>query len=428
MPPASSEVSLGTHALVALFLGVLVAAAYAPVVNLSFLSDDWAITRLVTVPDARTNWTEILRDFYTPLFFQDQSPFYRPLYVLSFGVDFWLYGTNPTGYHVTNLALHLLCSFFVYLLALELVPGRRGGRVAVTAGAVFALHPLHPEAVTWISGRVDLICAVFYLPALLLFLRWLRSEARAYLALSLVFFALALLAKEMAVTYRGRSLPGAVLGVLPFAVLLGAYLAFRTYVLSGVEAYGVVSRPLDFLASLQGFLYRTGQMFVPVNLELLPSGWRGPLDFLLLAGPMLAAVVVALACYRSWPRGVLPLLLLALYVLSVVPIFKALRPEPDLLSSRWLYLPSVFVAVLIAYGVWTLFSGRWATLVAAVVCVALFAVLALNHGPWLRADELTGEYLRAGLEPDYPVHYKGAPVFVNRITWVSANSPPFTEP
>lgn len=431
------ELSLKMHVQVALFLGVLVAVAYAPIVNLSFLSDDWAITRLVTVPDAVTNWTEVLRDFHTPLFFQDRSPFYRPMYTLSFGLDFLIYGTASAGFHLTNLALHLVSTICVYLIALELVPGERRLGISVTAAALFALYPIHPEAVTWIAGRVDLICAAFYLPALLLFLRWLRTEARVYPALSLAFFALALLSKEMAVTlpgllflcalFKGRSFVKAALGILPFALLLGAYLVFRTYLLSGVEAYGVVSRPLKLVASLQGLSYRTAQMFVPVNLELLPDGWRGLLESLFLYGPVAVVIFLALAYCRGWMKSWFPPLLLALYALSLVPLFKALRPEPDLLSSRWFYIPSAFLAILIAYGLWSVFAGRRAMVATAVVCAVFFAVLTINNGPWLRAGELTGEYLKAGEEPEYPVSYKGAPVFVNKITWVSANSPPFEE-
>ncbi|CAN5866714.1 hypothetical protein BH23ACT11_BH23ACT11_28950 [soil metagenome] len=197
------KVSLKMHALVAVVLGLLVFIAYAPIMNLSFLSDDWAIIRLVTRPDAVTNWTEILRDFYSPLFFHDKSSFYRPLYGLSYGVNFWLFGTSPLGYHLTNLVLHLVSAFFIYRIALELVEGDNTWGIAVTAGALFALYPIHPEAVTWVAGRVDLIAAAFYFPALFFFLRWLRTERKRYLLLSITCFALALMSKEMAVTLPG---------------------------------------------------------------------------------------------------------------------------------------------------------------------------------------------------------------------------------
>lgn len=427
--------SLKTHTLAALLLGILVAVAYAPIANLSFLSDDWAVIRLVTLPDGVTNWARNLNDFYTPLF--DRSPKYRPLYSMSFALDFALYGTVPFGYHLTNLALHAISSFFVYLLTLELVQGERRWEVSLTSGALFALYPVHPEAVTWIAGRVDLICAVFYLPVLLFFLRWLRTGGRLDLALSLTAFVLSLLAKEMAVAlpgllfllamYRKRSFKGAVIRVLPFAITLGAYLIFRSYVLSGTESFGVAGRGLDPVASLQGFVYRTSHMFFPINLGLLPGALRNPVELAFFLLPILAVIALVVAYYRGWAKEKLPVLLFALYVVSLVPVIKGFRPDPVLVSSRWAYIPSAFLAILIAYLLWTVFAerARWAAAVSAVVCALFFALLLMNNGPWLQAGEMTARYLEAGETPDYPAEYRGAPVFINKITWISANRPPF---
>lgn len=435
---AVPEVSLRAHALVALLLGVLVAVAYAPVVNLSFLSDDWAVIRLATLRGSEAYWPEILKDFYTPLF--EGIPKYRPLYSLSFALDYTLYGIDPLGYHVTNLVLHAISSFFVYLLALEIAPERRGRRIALTTSILFALYPVHPEAVTWIAGRVDLICAVFYLPAMLFFLRWLRLGSGAYLVASLVSFALALLAKEMAIAlpgllfllaiYRSRSFAAAARSVVPFAVVLVAYLLFRTYVLSGIESTGVLGRELDFLRMTQGFLYRTLHMLVPLNFGLLPAGWVSLTKLPFFLWPLPVAAVLIFAYVRGWMRSVFPLLLFVLYAVAMVPVAPALGPDPLLVSSRWSYIPSAFLALLIAYAVWTVFAGRerLAVMVSLVVCAAFFAVLLANHGPWLRAGEITGRLLERGEEPEMPLKYKGAHVFGSRITWISANEPPFRDP
>lgn len=424
---------LKAHATVALLLVVLVAAGYAPVAGLTFLSDDWAVIRLVTIPDGVTNWPRVLDDFYSPLF--ERSPMYRPLYTLSFGTDFALFGTNPLPYHLVNLALHAAASFFVYLLALEMVSGEGRRGISITAGALFALYPIHPEAVTWIAGRVDLICAVFYLPALLFFLRWLRTERRLHLALSLACFALALLSKEMAIVlpgllfllalYRSRSLAKAATGVAPFALVLGVYLAVRTYLLSGIAPHAAGGQEIELLTSLQGFIYRTAHSFFPLNLGLLPAGWHGlawPL-FLLLSG--MAVGTLAFAYYRGWAQSWFPLLLLALYGVSMVPVFRALRPDPSLVSSRWAYIPSVFLAILIAYFLWRALPRRPALVASVAVCAAFFAILTANHGPWLQAGEMTQSYLEEGEKPELPVKYKGAHVFGSEITWAAANRPPF---
>lgn len=431
------KVSIKEHALVALLLGILVAVAYAPIMNLSFLSDDWAVIRLVTLPDGVTNWSRNLNDFYTPLF--DRSSKFRPLYSLSFALDFALYGTWSLPYHLTNLALHAVSSFFVYLLALELVSGERQRAVSVTAGILFALYPVHPEAVTWIAGRVDLICAVFYLPSMLFFVRWLRASGRIYLGSSLVCFGLALLAKEMAVMlpallfllalYRRRGLATAVADVLPFVMILGAYLIFRTYILSGLESVSLIDRDLDIVRVVRGFVYRTLHMFVPLNFGLLPAGWRTFIDFIFVFWPIPAGIALLVAYYRGWTLGRFPILLFALYAVALIPVAPALNVDPVLKGSRWSYIPSAFLAILIAYVLWAVFARRErrALLASVVVCGVFFAILLANHGPWLRAGEMTDRYLEAGKQPDLPVGYKGASAFGAKITWIAANRPPFEE-
>lgn len=428
---------LKLHALVALLLLALVAAGYAPIVNLSFLSDDWAVIRLVTLPDGVTNWSRNLNDFYTPLF--DRSSKYRPLYSLSFALDFWLYGTNSVGYHLTNIALHFLSSFFVYLLALELIPGERKREIAVTAGALFALYPVHPEAVTWIAGRVDLIAAVFYLPALIFFLRWLRTDKRLYLTLSLAFFILSLLGKEMAVAlpgvlfllalYRGKGFGGAVLRTIPFALVLGVYLAFRAYVLSSTDSGSLMDKELDVLLILQGFVYRTIHMFIPINLSLLPPGIWQALHFAFFFWPILVGIVLAIAYYRGWVLGRMLILLFALYCVALVPAAIGLAPDPTLKSSRWSYIPSAFLSIFIAYGIWAALArhARWATMASVVVCGIFLALLLANQGPWLKAGQISERMLEAGGNPELPVGYKGAPVFGAKITWESAIRPPFEQ-
>jgi hypothetical protein len=434
------KVSPRIHTLVFLFLGALVALGFFRIVNLSFLSDDYAIIRLITYPSwAATNWTEILRDFYTPLFFHDDSPFYRPMYVLSYGLDFALWGNWAAPYHLTNLALHLVASFFVYLVALELAPGERGREIAVTAAALFALYPVHTEPVIWIAGRVDVICAVFYFPALFFFLRWLRTGWRPGFVLSLAFFALALFSKEMAAAlpgllflcalYRGRGLVASALAVTPFALVLGAYLAVRTTVLSGVDPEGYGAN-LQILASLWGLLYRTLHMLVPLNFALLPGGWVD----LVVPAFVCVAVLVGVATFVAYRRGraaggLLLLLLPALYLVSVSPVFKLLDPDPTLVSARWFYIPSAFIALFIASVLWSALGAcpRLASAASAAACVAFLAILLANQSPWLQAGEIAERHLRTGERPDLPVMYKGAHVFKAEITWIAANNPPFKE-
>ncbi|RJP74732.1 MAG: tetratricopeptide repeat protein [Candidatus Abyssobacteria bacterium SURF_17] len=132
--------------------------------------------------------------------------YYRPFILFSYAVDYTLWGPNPLGFHLTNLLWHALASALVGLFILRVT---NSSTAALVAGAFFAVHPVHVESVAFVSGRTDVIATALMLVSILLFFR--RNDGRAgnlKVALSLAFFALALLAKEIAV-------------VLPALVLVG---------------------------------------------------------------------------------------------------------------------------------------------------------------------------------------------------------------
>ncbi|MGI9050980.1 MAG: hypothetical protein ACR2GU_16665, partial [Rubrobacteraceae bacterium] len=275
--------------------------------------------------------------------------------------------------------------------------------------------------------------------ALLFSLRWLRTGRRLHLLLSLVLLVVSLLSKEMAVTlpglffacalYRRRSLVSSIIATLPFALVVGAYLLVRAVVLRGVAPYGGSDRHLKVFASLWGLLYRTMHAFFPLNFGLLPTGRQTFAGFALVLPAILLGVVLVLAWRRGWNGG-FPVLPLVLYLLTLAPVFKFLRPDPMLINSRWFYIPSALLAIFIAGLLWTAFGerGRRASFVSVAVCVAFLAILLVNQRPWLRAGEIAGQHLRTGERPDMPLNYEGAYVFGARITWIAANRPPFEKP
>ena len=102
------------------------------------------------------------------LFSSFQNGNYHPLTLLSFAVDFRLFGTSARGWHVSSLLLHLAAS----LAALRVMLLLGGGLPAAFAGAAFfALHPLRVEPVVWISARRELLAALFFFAALEAYLR-----------------------------------------------------------------------------------------------------------------------------------------------------------------------------------------------------------------------------------------------------------------
>jgi len=125
---------------------------------------------------------------------------YRPLATLSYYLIYAIVGLNPFGYHLFSVILHLANVVLVYLLV-HLI--RKDRVTALIAGLLFACHPALTEAVNCIAYNEDLLAAFFYLLAFLFCLKsstnGLKSDKKNYV-LSLLFFLLGLLSKEMAIT------------------------------------------------------------------------------------------------------------------------------------------------------------------------------------------------------------------------------------
>uniref|UniRef100_A0A182PDC4 PMT_2 domain-containing protein n=1 Tax=Anopheles epiroticus TaxID=199890 RepID=A0A182PDC4_9DIPT len=151
-------------------------------------------------------WSQLLQnDFWgTPLVDSGSHGSYRPLCVASFKLNYLVDGFKPFGYHLVNVLLHSLATGLVVKLARHILPAGRSG-VAIT-GLLFAAHPIHTEAVAGVVGRADLTGCIFYLLALLAYIRHVRwrqwGDGRQWLALAatVLLAGAAILCKETAVT------------------------------------------------------------------------------------------------------------------------------------------------------------------------------------------------------------------------------------
>ena len=124
----------------------------------------------------------------------------RPLLAFTYWLDARLFGpTSVSGYHATNLVLHLLNALLVLAIARSIAPGEPA--FAVLAASLFALMPSHAEPIAWISGRVDSLASLFYLGAFLCFVRFRLGNRPAWLLAALLIFTCGLFAKQSIVTF-----------------------------------------------------------------------------------------------------------------------------------------------------------------------------------------------------------------------------------
>lgn len=149
------------------------------------------------------------REAWGPLFWSATYPgnLFRPLTNVSYAISFEIFGLTALPYHVTNILLHAATSAGIYFLLIRLSMRP----LALATALLFAVHPLHVEAVANVSGRAELLAAFFVVLTLHLFLTHIdaRSSDRAALlplfAASISFLA-AVLCKESAIALLGLAI------------------------------------------------------------------------------------------------------------------------------------------------------------------------------------------------------------------------------
>lgn len=179
-------------------LCICVFAAYVNVYNCGFVFDD----KIVIVNNQNIKSFRYLTDIFTGEFFDidmrfSKGGYYRPLIIFSFMLEYFLWKLNATGYHIVNVLIHL-CNVLLVFNLLKLVLKKTN--IAFYAALFFAVHPVQTSAVTYISGRTDLLALFFMLLFLITGFKWCVDYAKnKYMAAAFGFYFLALLCKEVSI-------------------------------------------------------------------------------------------------------------------------------------------------------------------------------------------------------------------------------------
>jgi tetratricopeptide (TPR) repeat protein len=357
---------------------------------------------------------------------------YIPVTWMTLGLDYVLWQMDPSGYHLTNLLLHAANAAVFYLIALRLLgaalpslgatPRRIG---SVFAALLFAVHPLRVESVAWVTERRDVLFGLFYLLAILAYLRYCEASAAgtrrgrwAYWG-SVACCGLALLSKSMAVSlpvilllldiYPLRRLGGGMrtwlaphrravlIEKIPFVLLAaGAALVALTVLgssggLSPLAKVGLRGRIAVSLYALSFYLWK---MLLPLDLSPL---YELPLRlnpvrpaFLISGLTVLAVTVLALVQRRQWPALAV---VWTAYVVVLLPVLGIAHNGPQLAADRYTYLASSGWCLLGGAGVALAWQRRRAlqpvvTALAAVVVVTFAGLTWKQVHVWRDTDTL----------------------------------------
>jgi tetratricopeptide (TPR) repeat protein len=342
-------------------------AVYLNALSNGFVYDDKAqVTENIWIKDVK-NIPEI---FTSSAWGFQQDPvvsnYYRPLMHLIFMGNYYIFGLNPLGFHLVNIIFHVAVSGLVFILLLRLLKP-----FTVTsflppfiASLLFATHPIHTEAVTWVSGVTELSYTFFLLLSFYFYIRDGEGLKIGYL-LSVALFFLSTLCKETALVLpviligydyslgkAGRPLIRQIRRYIPFFVIAGIYLILRFIALGGLAP-----QPPRFELSAYEYAINVFPLFaqylwkliLPINLNafyvLHPIKSIFELKGIISVIVTIAFASVAFLAFKKSKTAFIALLFTAL---PLIPVLYIPGVGEHVFTERYLYLPSFGFVILAA--------------------------------------------------------------------------------
>lgn len=334
---------------------------YMNSLNASFIWDD---KYLVRDNSLIRDFRSIPKVFTTDLFHGSakQSRFYRPLQNISYMFDYHISRLNPFTYHVHNVALHILNAVLIFVILYIFV----GSFIAFITSLLFAVHPIHVEAVTYISGRADLLVTFFMLFSLFLYSCYYRKGCQKFYRYALFAFLCSLLSKELALVFplavflfsksflNGCAAPSnrKFNPIWGFLFVDAAYILWRYLILGSrsLAAYPVAHDfNARFLFFLKSVIIYIKKLIIPTDLTMsytvkLPSGM---FDIWVLSSLVLLVAILSFLPYLYKRKRII--------FFGIVWFFIFLLPQSNLfainafLADHFIYVSSIGFFLVISY-------------------------------------------------------------------------------
>jgi tetratricopeptide (TPR) repeat protein len=345
-----------------------------------------------------TNWDDVMiysnyrirsldGDSLRKIFTYWRGSTYQPVRELSYAIDFYFWKLNPLGYHITNILFYALTCGIVFLTLAKISRHLRDGvgenshlRVALVGSLLFAAHPVHVEAVTWLAARKEVLQGFFFFTAFYLYLK-AREEGgrRKVFSLGLCLFAilLATLSKPSAIVFPGVLLVYEVtrnrgtwmefvkkhwvffLGSACISVIFVSILIQVMIDAGGVKPYRGGSLFNNFLVSYYAFLYNIKLLMFTVNYAAsytidLPQPFLGPRTL----GVVFVTLLLFAWSLWSLKRSKIFFFAFFFFVVTILP-FLNLVPSSTILADRYVFLASFSYCFLLGVGFDRLYALRW---------------------------------------------------------------------
>jgi protein O-mannosyl-transferase len=412
-------------------IAVVAVVCYANAVGNAFALDDNGIIASNALVHSLSGIWRAFANAYWP---DGNGGQYRPLSVATFALDWAIANGHPWWFHLVNIVLHAIVCLLVWRVLLTMLPPAGAWFGAI----LFAVYPVHVEAVSNIVGRLELLMTAFVLAA------WLAHRRAHWTAV--LWYAAALASKETGIVF----LAIAVSSDLLFEGSPRGAFARRRLLYDGYALVTVI-----YLAALY-FLFRHQHFVVPAPTWTGATTWQRWLTMLrvipecarLFLAPIalkidytprvidlqttitpaivlgIALVVAALAAIPvTWRRAPVVACGILVFVIAFSPVSNVLFPSGVVLAERTLYLPSVGIAIIAA---WLFARGmqqrpRTVALLATVLCAA-YVVRDWTRTPVWRDNKRLLVTQMVDQPESYRAHHTAGNIFLLSRQWLEADS------
>ncbi|MFC1807328.1 tetratricopeptide repeat protein [Candidatus Omnitrophota bacterium] len=280
---------------------------------------------------------------------------YRPMQIVTYMVDYSIARNSVLVYHISNLVFHLVVGCLIFWLVDALFDKRI---LSFMTSLLFIVHPIHTEAVSYISGRADMLAGIGILTALICYIRFINLGSFRYIYLSIFAYVFALLARENSFILLGlffgyhyifkKRANGKVLGVficvtLTYAALRATLLVSSVTHLSELQ-HSLFERIPGLFVAISRYLML---LIAPFNLHMeYGNKVFSILDPRAIAGVIIFISSIALVIKKRGENAILSFGILWFFV-TLIP-HSNIYPLTAYMAEHWLYLPSIGFFLVVA--------------------------------------------------------------------------------
>ena len=282
------------------------------------------------------------------------SSFYRPFQMITYMMDYQLWGLNVVGYHITNIVLHILVTLCIYWLTVILFEKQL---LASLTSILYLIHPIHTETVAYIAGRAESLAALFILLTIIFYIKYAYSKNIVAIVLMIVSYAIALLSKEYSLVtlvlllvyglvFKKKMLNA---GFIFLFLVSSIYIVIRITVFKSIT-FGINTNS-SFLQRIPGFFVAIYQylriMFLPFNLHMeYGNAIFHFTDFRAIIG-IVFFFSSLIGAFIKKKTDKLFSFSIFWFNISLLPVAN-IYPINAYMAEHWLYIPSIGFFLILA--------------------------------------------------------------------------------